>query len=158
VSVLRCSSVYGSRLRLDDGEATIIARLAGWIRSGTRPRLFEDGRQLRDWVYVGDVVAAVLRLVQGAAAPPVVNVCSGTPTSLTEACAAIAAALGVASAPDVIGGYRAGDVRHCLGDPGRLRALIGREPVAFARGAALAFSELLPLGVQTCAASWSPAP
>jgi hypothetical protein len=32
VHILRLSSVYGQRLRLDVGKATIIARLAGWIR------------------------------------------------------------------------------------------------------------------------------
>ena len=151
VHVLRCSSVYGSRLRLDDGEATIIAKLAGWIGAGVRPRLFEDGHQLRDWVHVGDVVAAVLRLLDGAAAPALVNACSGTATSLVGACAAIARALGVASAPDVVGGYRPGDMRHCLGDPARFRALIGRAPLTFAEGAPLAFSPL------SCAASSSPA-
>ena len=38
VTILRFSSVYGTRLRLDDGEATIIAKLAGWIRNGESPR------------------------------------------------------------------------------------------------------------------------
>lgn len=139
VKILRFSSVYGKRLRLDDGEATIIAKIAGWIRSGIRPKLFEDGLQKRDWVYVGDLVSAVMALLGGRSAPPIVNVCSGTPTTLMEACRAISRVMGKNCLPDVVGGYRAGDMRHCLGDASRFRDLIGRAPLPFSEGAALAF-------------------
>jgi dTDP-L-rhamnose 4-epimerase len=154
VTILRFSSVYGDRLRLDDGEATIIARLAGWLRSGKQPRLYEDGKQMRDWVYVGDIVAAVLSILNGASAPSIVNVCSGVPTPLTEACQAIAAAYGVSIHPKIIGGYRPGDMRHCLGDPTTLRKLLGRDPVRFKDGAALAFgpnSRHFLQGSESCA-------
>ena len=152
VNILRFSSVYGTRLRLYDGESTIIAQMAGWIRAGQRPRLFEDGHQMRDWVYVGDLVSAVVRLLNGAQAPRVMNVCSGVGTSLAEACAAIASAYGVRCEPEVVGGFRAGDMRHCLGDPSRFKNLIGRDPVSFAEGSALAFSPDSQQGSQTCAA------
>jgi dTDP-L-rhamnose 4-epimerase len=139
VSILRFSSVYGPRLRLDDGEATVIARIAGWIRAGERPRLFEDGRQIRDWVFVGDVVAAVQAVLTGAPASPVTNVCSGMPTRLAEACELIADAVGADCPPEIVGGYRPGDMRHCLGDPSALRALLGRDPLAFKDGVRLTF-------------------
>lgn len=140
VTILRFSSVYGTRLRLDDGEATIIAKLAGWIRAGKRPSLFEDGRQIRDWVYVGDIVDAVEALSKPGDHPSVVNVCSGVPTTLVGACDAIANATGVACAPEVVGGFRPGDMRHCLGDPSTLRRLIGRDPIPFTEGARRAFA------------------
>jgi len=139
VSIMRFSSVYGMRLRLDDGEATIIAKLAGWIRDGKRPTLFEDGQQIRDWVYVGDIVDTVEALATSDAPPAVVNVCSGVPTTLVAACQAISEAVGVDAEPQVVGGFRAGDMRHCLGDPSTLRRLIGRDPVPFLEGARLAF-------------------
>jgi dTDP-L-rhamnose 4-epimerase len=142
VSIMRFSSVYGTRLRLDDGEATIIAKLAGWIRAGQRPKLFEDGKQIRDWVYVGDIVSTVEALADSDNAPAVVNVCSGVATTLSEACVAIAEAIGVDCAPEVVGGFRPGDMRHCLGDPSTLRALIGRDPVPFSAGARRAFAEV----------------
>jgi dTDP-L-rhamnose 4-epimerase len=140
ITVLRFSSVYGARLRLDDGEATIIAKLAGWIRDGTSPTLYEDGRQIRDWVYVGDLVAAILKLVDGGAGPGrTLNVCSGEATTLIEACTLIAAAMGRPVNPNVVGGFRPGDMRHCLGDAGELAGLIGRAPMAFSQGAQLVF-------------------
>jgi len=139
VRILRFSSVYGSRLRLDDGEATIIARLAGWIRAGVGPRLFEDGRQIRDWVYVGDVVDGLLAALDSAEMPPIVNVCSGAPVRLIEACETLARAMGVSCVPEIAGGNRRGDMRHCLGNPTRFSKLIGRKPVTLAEGAVPAF-------------------
>jgi dTDP-L-rhamnose 4-epimerase len=139
LTILRFSSVYGSRLRYDDGEATIIAKLAGWIRSGHRPHLFEDGRQIRDWVHVDDIVAVALKLIDGARAEPIINICSGVPTTLVQACDAIATAMGSSCSPEVVGGYRTGDMRHCLGNPARVRALLERDPVPFAQGATSAF-------------------
>lgn len=137
--ILRQSSIYGTRLRLDDGEATIIARIAGWVRDGHRPPLLEDGMQIRDWVHVDDVTAAALAIILGAEAPPILNVCTGVPTRLKEACATIAEVMASDVQPDVLGGYRPGDMRHCLGDPGHIRKLLGRDPIAFEAGARLAF-------------------
>jgi dTDP-L-rhamnose 4-epimerase len=139
VSILRLSSVYGPRLRLDDGEATIIARIAGWIRAGQRPKLLEDGRQIRDWVFVGDVVAAIQALLDSPSAPSLVNGCSGIPTSLAEACRLVSEAFGVHCPPEIVGGYRPGDMRHCLGDPSAFKALLSRDPLAPKDGAPLAF-------------------
>lgn len=140
VHIMRFSSVYGSRLRLEDGEATIIAKLAGSIRAGRSPTLFEDGRQIRDWVHVNDLVSAALALTECASPASIVNVCSGVPTTLLDACRQIAEAVNVDCVPTVVGGFRVGDMRHCLGDAGPLRTLIGRNPLPFDDGARLAFT------------------
>lgn len=139
VRIFRFSSVYGSRLRLDDGEATIIAKLAGWIGSGTPPTLLEDGRQLRDWVFVGDIVDATMKVASGVGTTPVLNVCSGVGTSLLDACAYLQESLGVHCPPKVVGGFRPGDMRHCLGDASGLTSLLGRPPLAFREGVKKAF-------------------
>jgi dTDP-L-rhamnose 4-epimerase len=140
LTIFRFSSVYGPRLRLDDGEATIIAKLAGWIRAGITPQLFEDGQQIRDWVYVGDIAEAIVRTLTGQEGPTVLNVCSGVPTTLLDACTILNGVLGTNVVPRVVGGFRPGDMRHCLGDPSALAALLGRPPRAFRDAAALAFS------------------
>ncbi len=139
LTILRFSSVYGDRLRLDDGEATIVAKLAGWLRSGQVPKLFEDGGQKRDWVYVGDLVEAAVRIVGGVEAPPIVNVCSGVGTTLIDACEVLGGVLGVPAKYEVVGGYRPGDMRHCLGDNSTLAGVLGRAPRTFREGAPLAF-------------------
>jgi dTDP-L-rhamnose 4-epimerase len=134
ITILRFSSVYGDRLRLDDGEATIIAKLAGWIRDGVRPRLFEDGKQIRDWVHVSDIVGAVQSLLAASEAPSLVNVCTGVPATLAEACSIIAKAMHKDCPPEVVGGYRTGDMRHCLGDASTISRVLGRKPVALTDG------------------------
>jgi dTDP-L-rhamnose 4-epimerase len=139
LTTFRFSSVYGTRLRLDDGEATIIAKLAGWIQSGRAPKLFEDGKQIRDWVYVGDIVDAALAILGAKDAPPVINICSGAPTTLSGACDILAHIMETNCPPDVVGGFRPGDMRHCLGDASTLATLLGRPPVAFPEGARLTF-------------------
>jgi dTDP-L-rhamnose 4-epimerase len=82
--------------------------------------VFEDGRQLRDFVHVRDVARAnVLAL---SAPPGVYNVCSGTPRSIGELAAALANG---GPQPEVTGEFRLGDVRHVFADPGRARATLG---------------------------------
>lgn len=139
VSVLRFSSAYGSRLRLEDSEATIVAQLAGWIQSGRAPTLFEDGGQIRDFVCVKDIVAAVMALSAAGDSHPLTNVCSGVGTTLKEAADILNVVLHKNCAAEVRGGYRVGDMRHCLGDPTRLKNLIGRDPIPFASGAGCIF-------------------
>jgi dTDP-L-rhamnose 4-epimerase len=129
VSILRFSSVYGSRLRLDDGEATIIARILAWIRAGRQPQLFEDGRQIRDWVFVGDVVAAVRAALERDDMPSITNVCSGVPTRLIDACERVAEVLGESTVRPLWWAAIGPATCVCLGDPSRLRDLLGRAPM-----------------------------
>jgi dTDP-L-rhamnose 4-epimerase len=82
-----------------------------------------------------------MKILDGAAAPSIVNVCSGVPTTLTEATRVLSELYGKAVKPKVVGGFRPGDMRHCLGDSSTLMALIGRQPVAFCEGAALTFGK-----------------
>jgi len=62
------------------------------------------------------------------------NVCSGVPTTLKDACELVARLMRVECTPEVIGGFREGDMRHCLGDARPLTELLGRSPTAFAHG------------------------
>src|ERR1044072_6738079 len=54
---LRLGNVYGPR-QDPLGEAGVIAIFCGRLRAGGRPTVFGDGTQTRDYLYVGDVVAA----------------------------------------------------------------------------------------------------
>jgi UDP-glucose 4-epimerase len=78
---LRYANVYGPR-QDPHGEAGVVAIFFGRIASGERPRIFGDGRQTRDYVYVGDVVEATLRATDKAGG--VFNVGTGHETSVVE--------------------------------------------------------------------------
>jgi dTDP-L-rhamnose 4-epimerase len=105
--------------------------------------LFEDGRQIRDWVYVGDVVDGIIASIKSEKPIKPVNICTGITVRLGEACEHIANAMGVACTPRITGEHRLGDMRHCLGDPSRFEELIGRKPVSLKFGAQIAFGRIL---------------
>ena len=78
---LRLANVYGPR-QDPHGEAGVVAIFLGRLARGERPHVFGDGRQTRDYVFVGDVAKAAL----AAAGRPggVFNVGTGRETSVVE--------------------------------------------------------------------------
>jgi UDP-glucose 4-epimerase len=80
---LRYGNVYGPR-QDPLGEAGVIAIFCGRLMEGGRPRIYGDGRQTRDYVYVGDVVAANLAAAEHTNVGGAVNVGTGTETSVLD--------------------------------------------------------------------------
>src|SRR3989339_536165 len=81
-NVLRYGNVYGPR-QDPLGEAGVIAIFCGMMLKNEQPTIYGDGKQLRDYVYVGDVAKAnLLALEQGQG--QIYNVGSGVGTSVNE--------------------------------------------------------------------------
>src|SRR3989449_9177128 len=76
---LRFGNVYGPRQE-PHSEAGVVAIFMGLLRDGRIPTIYGDGRQTRDYVYVGDVVRAVLAAAGHDGA--VFNVGTGIETSV----------------------------------------------------------------------------
>ena len=79
---LRLGNVYGPR-QDPLGEAGVIAIFCGRMRDRGSPTVFGDGRQTRDYIYVGDVVSAMIAAA-GADVGGAVNVGTGRETSVLE--------------------------------------------------------------------------
>jgi UDP-glucose 4-epimerase len=79
---LRLGNVYGPR-QDPLGEAGVIAIFCGLLRAGGRPTVFGDGTQTRDYIYVGDVVAAALAAAGDAVTGPL-NIGTGRETDVLE--------------------------------------------------------------------------
>lgn len=79
---LRYGNVYGPR-QDPHGEAGVIAIFAQKILNNEELLIFGDGEQLRDYVYVGDVVNANLKALD-ATEPVKVNIGTGTGTSVNK--------------------------------------------------------------------------
>lgn len=79
---LRYGNVYGPR-QDPLGEAGVIAIFCGKATGGGRPTVFGDGTQTRDYIYVGDVVAANLLAAQSDATGAI-NIGTGRETSVLE--------------------------------------------------------------------------
>ncbi|MEU0254092.1 NAD-dependent epimerase/dehydratase family protein [Streptomyces sp. NPDC006184] len=134
---LRYHNVYGPRMPRDTPYAGVASFFRSALARGEAPRVFEDGRQRRDFVHVRDVAAANAVALEADAATGVLrayNTGSGDPHSVGEMARALAAAHG-GPEPVVTGEYRLGDVRHITADSARLRDELGWRPtVAFADG------------------------
>jgi dTDP-L-rhamnose 4-epimerase len=137
VAALRYHNVYGARMPRDTPYAGVASLFRSALARGEAPRVFEDGGQRRDFVEVRDVAAANLAAL-GADLPGgtlrAFNVGSGTPHTVGEMAAALAAAHG-GPAPVVTGDYRLGDVRHVTASSARAAAELGwTAQVDFATG------------------------
>jgi UDP-glucose 4-epimerase len=79
-AALRYGNVYGPR-QDPHGEAGVVAIFLGRIARGEQPHVYGDGRQTRDYVYVGDVARATLAAAGRAG---VYNVGTGRETSVLD--------------------------------------------------------------------------
>jgi UDP-glucose 4-epimerase len=109
---LRYGNVYGPR-QDPHGEAGVVAIFFGRLARGEPLRIFGNGRQTRDYVYVGDVVAATLA-AQGHTG--VFNVGTGTETSVVELADVCCKVAGV-SAPLGHEPARVGELQRSVLDP-----------------------------------------
>jgi len=80
---LRYSNVYGPR-QDPFGEAGVVAIFTGQYLKGETPRIYGDGEQTRDFVYVEDVVKANLKAFRYHGGERVFNIGSGKETSVNQ--------------------------------------------------------------------------
>lgn len=126
VCALRYHNVYGARMPRDTPYAGVASIFRSSLAAGVPPRLFEDGAQRRDFVHVDDVARAnVIALCDRTDVAGAFNVASGHPITLLGMARVLCEADGRGIEPEVVGGYRLGDVRHVVGDPTRARSELG---------------------------------
>ncbi|MFI1361176.1 NAD-dependent epimerase/dehydratase family protein [Streptomyces sp. NPDC020898] len=134
---LRYHNVYGPRMPRDTPYAGVASFFRSALARGEAPRVFEDGRQRRDFVHVRDVATANVTALEASSADGALtayNTGSGEPHTVGEMARALAAAYG-GPEPVVTGEYRLGDVRHITADSSRLRAELGwKAEVGFGEG------------------------
>jgi dTDP-L-rhamnose 4-epimerase len=126
---LRYFNVYGTRQALSNPYTGVCAIFSSRLLNGQSPMIFEDGEQTRDFVHVSDIVQAnLLALETDRADYQAVNVGTGRATSVKQVMRMLADGLGKQIDPEITGKYREGDIRHCVADISRARALLGYEP------------------------------
>jgi dTDP-L-rhamnose 4-epimerase len=123
---LRFFNVYGERQALSNPYTGAAAIFSSRLLNDRPPLVFEDGRQTRDFIDVRDITrCCALALEQDGADGRTVNVGTGVPRSVLEVAETIARGLGKEIEPEIVGKYRAGDIRHCYADTRLARELLG---------------------------------
>lgn len=121
----RFFNVFGPRQDPRSPYSGVISIFIDRILSGREIQVFGDGKQSRDFIYVGDVVDHLMAAMAAPASHArTLNVCTGMATSLLDLIATLRRI--TAATPDVVHKPpRAGDIRHSLGSPERCREALG---------------------------------
>ncbi len=126
---LRFFNAYGPYQSLSNPYTGVLAIFASRLLNGKRPIIFEDGKQLRDFVSVSDVAQACrLALETDTAQDLILNVGSGESVTVSEVAVRLAKVLGLNLEPEITGQYRVGDIRHCFPDINQARLALGYKP------------------------------
>jgi UDP-glucose 4-epimerase len=119
--VCRLANVYGPR-QLASLEGGVIAIFLDRMRDAEPTRVFGDGLQTRDFVFVGDVASALL--AAGARGEGVYNVGTGVETSVLDLHAVCRRVSGTSGEPELTD-PRPGDLLHSVLDCGRAERDLG---------------------------------
>jgi dTDP-L-rhamnose 4-epimerase len=132
---LRYSLTYGPRQSIFNPYTGICSIFSTRLLNGLPPVIYEDGRQLRDFVFVEDVARAnILAMEDVRADGLVLNVGTGIGTRVMDFAVALRDAYGVDVEPATPGEFRPMDFRHLVADGSRLRALGWVPEVPMAEG------------------------
>lgn len=125
---LRLFNVYGARQNPHSPYAAVIPRWLSAIVKGEPPILYGDGKQVRDFVYIEDVLQAFwLALNKPSGVGGIFNIGSGTFHSLWELLAAMEAAVGRRITPQ-LAPPRPGDIRRSYADIRLAQHRLGFKP------------------------------
>jgi nucleoside-diphosphate-sugar epimerase len=124
---LRFFNVYGPRQDVHSPYAAVIPLFIEGLLDGRPPTIHGDGGQSRDFVFVEDVVQAMLQASQAAVAGQVFNIGQGQSWTVLELAETLAALVQESLAP-VFGPARAGDIRTSAADIGRATKALGYRP------------------------------
>jgi UDP-glucose 4-epimerase len=123
--VLRYPNVYGPRQN-PRGEAGVNAIFAGLMLAGKVPTIFGDGEQLRDYVFVSDIVEANLRALTNGD-NEIVNIGSGLGTSVNDIYQILAEILDF-KPPAHYAPERAGEIKKIFLDARKAELALGWKP------------------------------
>ncbi|MBI2077111.1 MAG: SDR family NAD(P)-dependent oxidoreductase [Euryarchaeota archaeon] len=128
---LRYHNVYGPRMPRNTPYAGVASLLKSRILSGRPPVVHEDGRQLRDFIHVKDVVAANLLAAEApeeAVRGQPFNVGSGKPVTILDLANVLVQEIAPDQTPELRGSYRPGDARHVFGSIEKIQQALGFQP------------------------------
>jgi UDP-glucose 4-epimerase len=138
-AVCRLGNVYGPR-QSPHGEAGVVAIFSGHLHEGRAPKLYGHGRPTRDYIYVTDVVSA---LMAASGKAGVYNIATGVETDVLGIWKGLSETAGIEIEPE-LADLRPGELQHSRLDISHAQAELGWKPqVPIAEGLALTYRSLI---------------
>ncbi|MDD5151448.1 MAG: NAD-dependent epimerase/dehydratase family protein [Flavobacterium sp.] len=128
----RYQNVYGPGQSLSNPYTGILSIFSTQIRNNNGIKIFEDGKETRDFVYIDDVIdATILGIEKEEGNYHVFNVGTGVPTDVLTVANTLINAYKVEVPITVTGQFRLGDIRHNFADMTKIKKLLGFTPKVF---------------------------
>ncbi|MEW6534113.1 MAG: NAD-dependent epimerase/dehydratase family protein [Candidatus Auribacterota bacterium] len=125
-AIARFFPVYGPRQSLTNQFAGIIPVIINRLKRKKTPILFEDGGQIRDFIWIHDAIEILMRMIYSSDDKcRVYNVGSGRQVSIMKLAGIIARVMSSKIQPSISHMYRRGDIRACYADTSRLQHDLG---------------------------------
>jgi UDP-glucose 4-epimerase len=138
-AVCRLGNVYGPR-QSPHGEAGVVAIFSEHLHTDRAPKLYGHGTPTRDYVYVGDVVSALL---SASGRSGTYNVATSVETDVATVWRELSQAAGKQIEPE-LADLRPGELTHSCMDIGRAERELGWRPeVSIAEGLRLTYAALV---------------
>jgi dTDP-L-rhamnose 4-epimerase len=126
---LRYQNVYGPNQSLQNPYTGILAIFSNLARSNSPIKIFEDGQESRDFIFVDDAVDATWRCIAlDSESVKSFNVGTGRRTTVRQVAEEIADFFGSSSEVSITGAFRQGDIRHNFADISKIREAINFTP------------------------------
>jgi dTDP-L-rhamnose 4-epimerase len=127
--ILRYQNVYGPGQSMKNPYTGILTIFANQARAGQPIRIFEDGQESRDFIYIEDAVEATWRCIRPETTGiEIINVGSGESVTVSDVARQVVRYFGDRSEVSITGEFRLGDIRHSLADLTRARQRLGFTP------------------------------
>lgn len=136
VTAFRFQNVYGPGQSLKNPYTGILSIFSTQIKNGNNISIFEDGKESRDFVYIDDVVSAIVLGIEGVESTKgVYNVGSNEQLSVMDIATTLKEKYKSNISLEITGNYRLGDIRDNIADLTKIQTKLGYNPtVNFKQG------------------------
>jgi UDP-glucose 4-epimerase len=140
---LRFFNVYGSRQPIGPYSG-VITRFVDRLKREEKPIIYGDGKQTRDFVFVGDIADACMRAMRRKnCVGEVINVGTGVEVSINRLANVLTELLSINNVKFVHAKPKAGDIMRSSADLSKAERLLGYKPKVYLReGLAVLLREL----------------
>jgi len=129
VVIFRYQNVYGQRQSLSNPYTGVLSIFSTQIKKNHNVYIYEDGKMIRDFVFVDDVVNATILGLENETASNIYNVGTGQPVSILEIAEKLIDLYSPGKEVQITGNYRLGDIRNNYADVTKIKRDLHFQPL-----------------------------